>query len=218
MSALFTSNQILSDHRLCAFGTRAGNRYVFCLFNGVVFSQISIIVHQPFVHIMSVFHIFGHFALSGGIRTTIVNKKGVDIWCFLYDTSFTTAAGSVHSARLRIYSSPQDVTPLANDTVVLMLAKAFLPANETALLECIHIFPIPGIPSSPDYQDHIPDLIVPIVLGTGLVKSTASSSEPNTGGISTRTFDFDTSQYLMDRPHTTLARYAVGRYSIFSNC
>ncbi|KAK7690534.1 hypothetical protein QCA50_005632 [Cerrena zonata] len=95
--------------------------------------------------------------------------------------------------------------PLPDQTIVLMFAKACIPANGgPALFEAVNFYPVPGDPSSDDYQDSLPDLIVPLALGTALVKTTAVPLPvSNTSSHPHRVFDLDTSQYLMDSIHTT---------------
>ena len=72
-------------------------------------------------------------------------------------------------AEVRKYSTSKDII-LQDKTVAYIVAKLNVPpAGGPILIEAWHVAPVPGDPSSDEYNSHIPDFLRPIVVGLGVV-------------------------------------------------
>lgn len=89
--------------------------------------------------------------------------KGRDVFYCIYQTSIQCSSGVATPAELRVYSPPGD-DPLAEDTVIFLLAKVYIPTSGKALLDAICLFPVPGVPSDDKYENSIPDMQFPMVI------------------------------------------------------
>ncbi|KIM57181.1 hypothetical protein SCLCIDRAFT_29026 [Scleroderma citrinum Foug A] len=119
---------------------------------------------------MSSFTLIGFFALAGG-KCVVSTKSSKVHYCF-YTTSIQCTAGIDIPAEIHIYSPYNDV-PHPKDTIAFVIAKAFCPPNDTALLNAYHLIPVPGNPTETEYQmQHVPDCPYPFVSGIGAVSST----------------------------------------------
>ena len=87
-----------------------------------------------------------------------------------YSTSLHTPNGDSYPAEIRVYS-PFGNAVLPDDMVVFLVAKAFLPPNDTVLLEASELVAVPGDPSAEGYENSVPDHTVPFFIGLGTVPS-----------------------------------------------
>lgn len=125
---------------------------------------------------MSATIVFGFFTLSGGqrVQTTKPDGSSKTYHC-LYDTAIQCPSGAIFPAQLRIYS-PSNDTPLADDTIAFVLARAYIPPSipkDAILLEASNVVAVPGDPSSEEYESRVPDSPWPYVFGLGTVSSRA---------------------------------------------
>ncbi|OBZ78509.1 hypothetical protein A0H81_02121 [Grifola frondosa] len=104
-------------------------------------------------------------------------------------------SGPTLPAELRIYS-PRNDTPLPDNTIAFVVAKAHAPANGTILLDALSIYPFPGDPNSDDYQDAIPDMPYPFAYGLGSIQA---KHEVLADGVS-KGFMVDLSEHVRDSP------------------
>lgn len=118
--------------------------------------------------------VFGNFALASGRRTQTGSA-----WYNHYHTSLqTTTDGAALQAQLRVYSGDKSDQPLADDTVVFIVARAYLPLrnNGPALLEAFHCYPYPGDASDSAYDEQLPDIPV-FMSALGIVRD-CRNAEP----------------------------------------
>ncbi|KAI6152582.1 hypothetical protein BKA82DRAFT_4112523 [Pisolithus tinctorius] len=120
---------------------------------------------------MSATIVFGFFALSGGqrVQTTKPDGSSKTYHC-LYDTTIQCPSGAIFPAQLRIYSPFHD-TPLADDTIAFVLARA-----DAILLEASNVVAVPGDPSSEEYESRVPDSPWPYLVSSDYVRDANMTS------------------------------------------
>ncbi|KAI0640433.1 hypothetical protein C8Q79DRAFT_921702, partial [Trametes meyenii] len=101
-------------------------------------------------------------------RPSSTSSTALAFHCY-YATAIQCASGDSIPAELRVYSPPND-TPLPDDTIVFLVAKLHLRPNDSALLDAVQLFPVPGNPSSETYQDNVPDMPYPNIYAIGVVQ------------------------------------------------
>ncbi|KAI6000454.1 hypothetical protein EDD15DRAFT_2159853 [Pisolithus albus] len=124
---------------------------------------------------MSVTVVYGFFALAGGRRVKSVKAGSTMVYHCIYETTIQCTSGTVFPASLRVYS-PINGVIFPDNTVAFVSAKASVPVNipaEPVLLEAFHLVPVPGDPSVDGYEDGVPDLPYPVVVGMGSVTTQA---------------------------------------------
>lgn len=156
---------------------------------------------------MSALIFFGFFALTSGHRKitqkdSVGDAPPVKTYHFHYTTSIQCANHVALPANLRIYSSASDHL-LADDTVAFVIAKAFVPANDVVLLDAYHIVDVPGNPRDDAYQDSVPDVPIPFVVGVGEVIRTDESFR---GDGKPMAFSVSVSEYVRDGPKTSVVQ------------
>ena len=146
---------------------------------------------------MSTFTLTGFFGLTSGqrVHTELPKPNGSTqgVYYVHYVTSLNTAQTGAISAEIRKYSPPHDII-LQNDTIVFVVAKAYVPPGDTTgnmLLEASHIIPVPGNPNSDGYEDLVPDFRFPLIFAQGTVTGEHTETE---GGIVT--FPVTVSDYV----------------------
>lgn len=119
---------------------------------------------------MSSFIIVGFVGLTSGrrVRSDVTRPDGTPLvlWHVIYDTCIICAQPPSLPAELRKYSPINDVV-YPDDTVAFIVAKAYVPPvniSKTVLLDTILMIPVPGDPSSTEYDEHVPDLQGGVVL------------------------------------------------------
>ncbi|KAH7904539.1 hypothetical protein BJ138DRAFT_1019010 [Hygrophoropsis aurantiaca] len=143
---------------------------------------------------MSSLTLFGFLCLAAGrrLQTTKPGSPSKTYHAF-YATALQSASGSSVSAEIRVYS-PFNDTILPDNTVAFVVAKAFFPNNDTVLLDASHVIPMPGDPSSDDYDNFLPDCPYPFLIGLG---SVPSKFELLPDGVS-KTFNVISSDFIRD--------------------
>ena len=150
---------------------------------------------------MGSFTVIGFFALTGGKR--IVSTKSSKLYYCFYTTTIQCSAGVDIPAEIRIYSPYNDV-PHPDDTIAFVIARAYCPLNNTALLNAYHLIPVPGNPTETEYQlQRVPDCPYPFVSGTGAVSGTEILAD----GI-TKSFSVVVSDYVRDSTKSSTVQYA----------
>ena len=129
---------------------------------------------------MSSLLVVGFFALASGRRLAIT-KPGAKskTWYCYYSTTIQTSSGNILPADLRIYSPMNDVVHPDN-SVAFVIAKAYIPPNDTTFLDALHLAICPGDPSSDSYEESLPDCPYPWIFGVGHVPSKAETLTDNT--------------------------------------
>ena len=120
---------------------------------------------------MSSLMVFGFFGVNYGCCVGFL-KPGTTsktYHCY-YSTSLQTPTGDSYPAVIRVYSPFGDAI-LPDDTVVFLIAKAFLPPNDTVLLEASEMVTVPSDPSAEGYENSVPDRTVPFFISLGMVPS-----------------------------------------------
>jgi hypothetical protein len=158
--------------------------------------------------IMSSCCIIGFFELMHGRRVdTDVNKPDGSVVTTkhdFYETCVVCSDAISMPAELRKYSPVKEVI-LRDKTVAYVVAKLNVPpAGGPLLLEAWHVAPVPGDPSSIDYNAHIPDFERPIVIGLGIVS--AGPDGPPGGAV---TFPVTVSDYVRGGVKESTVRYVV---------
>ena len=162
---------------------------------------------------MSSFIVVGFLGLTSGRRmrsdSTRPDGTPISVWHVIYDTCLICSHPPSLPAELRKYSPSTD-TILPDDTIAFVVAKAYVPSvdvSKTVLLDAMLLIPIPGDPSSPDYDERTPDLYTPLIFGIGTV---AASQEalPNTPVY----FPTTVSEFVRGSPKQTVLQY------VFSSC
>lgn len=150
------------------------------------------------------FTVFGFFGLAGAERVSTTRSSGKEIWHRVYTTSLQCSSGIHIPAKLRIYSPFNDIVH-ADNTIAFVVAKAFCPPNETALLDAYHIFPVPGNPADEDYESLAPDCPHPFVTGVGTVSGRA---EVLADGV-TKVFSVILNEYVRDSVRISTVQYVL---------
>ena len=143
---------------------------------------------------MSTFTLTGFFSLTSGQRVHTElpkpNSSTQGVYYVHYVTSLNTAQTGAISAEIRKYSPPHDII-LQNDTIVFVVAKAYVPPGDTTgnmLLEASHIIPVPGNPNSEGYEDLVPDFCFPLIFAQGTVTGEHTETERGDCNISSNGF------------------------------
>lgn len=153
---------------------------------------------------MSSFTVFGFFGLAGAERVATTRPTGKDVWHCLYTTSLQCSSGIQIPAKICIYSPFNDVIH-PDHTIAFIIAKAFCPPNEIALLDAYHIFPVPGNPGDEDYELLAPDCPHPFVTGIGTVSGRAEVLADG----ATKVFSVIVNEYVRDSVRTSTVQYEV---------
>ncbi|EDR08646.1 uncharacterized protein LACBIDRAFT_326833 [Laccaria bicolor S238N-H82] len=146
--------------------------------------------------------LYGFFALASGRRLAIT-KPGAKsrTWYCYYSTTIQTSTGNILPADLRIYSPINDVVHPDN-TIAFVIAKAYIPPNDTTFLDVLHLAICPGDPSSESYEESLPDCPYPWIFGVGHVPS---KSETLTD-TNTKIFPVSHTEYLQNEPKNVKSR------------
>ncbi|PPQ93034.1 hypothetical protein CVT25_006785 [Psilocybe cyanescens] len=120
----------------------------------------------------------------------------------LYISATPLPYSALLDTEIRTYA-PATQPPLADNTIVFVVAKAFIPAG-SALLDAIVIYPVPGVPSDDDYEDSLPDSPFPFIFGVGHVSSTSSQPDTNNSKV----FGVSFTEYVCDTQRSTVLRCA----------
>jgi hypothetical protein len=160
---------------------------------------------------MSTFTVAGFFGLTAGqrVRTEVPRSNGTSqgVYHIHYVTSVNTSQSGAVPAELRKYSPPHD-SVLQDDTIAFVVAKAYVPMGKTTgnvLLEASHIFPVPGDPRSPEYEERVPDFCCPYIFAQGIC--TGEHTEKD-GGIVT--FPVTVSDYIRGSTKQSTLQYVNG--------
>lgn len=103
--------------------------------------------------------------------------------------------------------SPVNDTILQDNTIVFLIAKAFVPSGNdpgNILLEAIHLTPFPGNPKNPNYVNSVPDFSSPAVFAHGTVSD--EQSRESTGTV---TFLTTVSNYVRGSNKQTTIQCAI---------
>ncbi|KAI6153107.1 hypothetical protein BKA82DRAFT_3970805, partial [Pisolithus tinctorius] len=91
----------------------------------------------------------------------------------LYDTTVQCTSGAVFPVQLWVYS-PFNDTVHADDTIAFMVARTYIPMSipkDSILLEASDVIPLPGDPTSDEYEVALPDCPCVFIFGLGVVSS-----------------------------------------------
>ena len=120
---------------------------------------------------MSSIQVFGLFPLSGGRLSNERSTKSTATYYYIYYRStITCSSGKSLPAEIRIYNESSQ-QPLPDDTVAIVSGAVAIPPSGDVLIEANYIFPVPGDPNSDDYDDHLPDMLYPLVIVLGHVSA-----------------------------------------------
>ncbi|KIM65723.1 hypothetical protein SCLCIDRAFT_1158130 [Scleroderma citrinum Foug A] len=151
---------------------------------------------------MSSFTVFGFFGLASAKCVVTTKLSGKDVWHCLYSTSLQCSSGIHIPAKIHIYSPFNDVIH-ADHTIMFIVAKAYCPPNDIALLNAYHIFPIPGNPEDDNYESLAPDCPHPFISGIGTVSGRA---EVLADGV-TKVFLVVVNEYVRDGVKTSTVQH-----------
>jgi hypothetical protein len=128
----------------------------------------------PLLSAMSMFMIFGFFALTNGrriskLRTTAENPSQKTTY-ILYDTVIQCQTGKEIAGEIRVFA-PSHVAILKDETVAYIVARTTIQPEDgaKAYLDIYTIAEVPGDPSKDTYQDVIPNVNYPHVFAIGQV-------------------------------------------------
>ncbi|KAK7022214.1 hypothetical protein R3P38DRAFT_3195598 [Favolaschia claudopus] len=138
----------------------------------------------------------GFFPVRQGTKTTVSRGEKSTPY-FVYETTLYCLNGVRSAAALRVYAS--ESYPVPDDTVLYVVAKAVFPVGQNILLEAIRAAPVPGDPSSDEYQLQIPDMMVPTIVAVGHV---SSMQQKLSDKYSSRAFTVNTGDYVRDQRQT----------------
>jgi hypothetical protein len=166
---------------------------------------------------MSTFILTGFFGLLSGrrVRSEVTRSDGSSqtLYHVHYITSVTCSTSSV-SADLRKYSPPNDII-LRDNTIAFLVAKCYIPpANVPGniLLEAIHIAAVPGDPSSPGYEDSVPDFPFPAAFAQGLVTGDYQMNPEKAAS-----FSFTLSDYVRGQTRQSAVTHVTNLIAILFN-
>ncbi|KAG6371081.1 hypothetical protein JVT61DRAFT_10621 [Boletus reticuloceps] len=119
---------------------------------------------------MSSLLVLGFFGVGAGRRVSQQKPGSKKIYHCFYTTSFpsTGDADQRYPAEIRVYSRFND-TVLPDNSVVFIVAKGFFVLHEPILLEATTFVPVPGDPTDTSYDNNVPDLTTPLIIGLGVV-------------------------------------------------
>ncbi|KAJ7027448.1 hypothetical protein C8F04DRAFT_1294312, partial [Mycena alexandri] len=132
---------------------------------------------------MSSFNVFGFFALAGGNRVATQPAGGqYEIHHNYYNTTLHTTSDdqTPPPATLRVYSAAGD-TPLPDNTIAFVVAKAFAPPGKPIELDALFLAPVPGDPNGANYDAHVPD-VPAFIYGVGHIPANQPTQVFNDGG------------------------------------
>jgi hypothetical protein len=151
---------------------------------------------------MSSLILVGFFGLAQGRRNSathgVSDKRSYYAY---YSTAIRCASPPSVGAELRVYTPP-NTTLFADGTVVFAVAKAYVPASGDALLDAASVYHVGGDPCSDTYEENIPNLTCPFVIGLGAVPS-----NPSTISDGSRVFDVVVSEYVRDSAKVSTIQY-----------
>ncbi len=162
---------------------------------------------------MSSFFILGFFALADGhVETTPKSQTIIRHHC-LYNTTIQCSSDRPLPTELRVWCSSSNYSVLPNNTVAFIIAKAVI--DTKSLLEAWLVSPMPGHPDDDDYDDHLPNILYPFVMGVGhVVMSSADPTQEPDVGI-TRHVNVQVSDYVRDVQQTSTIQYVFYHLSYF---
>ncbi|PIL35222.1 hypothetical protein GSI_03012 [Ganoderma sinense ZZ0214-1] len=120
----------------------------------------------------------GFFQLCNPSRVKSPRRTdpSVSTFHYKYDTALQCVDNSGLSAKVRFFSPPGNV-PITERTVCFMEAKAFISRHRgPVFLEGIRLAPVPGDPTSDDYQSNVPDLTYGLIHAIGIVQDVSSDA------------------------------------------
>ncbi|KAG6375178.1 hypothetical protein JVT61DRAFT_3387 [Boletus reticuloceps] len=119
---------------------------------------------------MSSLLVLGFFGVGAGRWVSQQKPGSKKIYHYFYTTSFpsTGAADQRYPAEIHVYSRFND-TVLLDNSVVFIVAKGFFVLHEPILLEATTFVPVPGDPTDASYDNNVPDLTTPLIIGLGVV-------------------------------------------------
>ncbi|KAK7000718.1 hypothetical protein R3P38DRAFT_2392441, partial [Favolaschia claudopus] len=138
----------------------------------------------------------GFFPVRQGNKTTVTRGEKSTSY-FVYETTLYCLNGVRSAASLRVYAS--EPSPVPDYTVFYAVAKAVFPVGQNILLEAIRAAPVPGDPSSDEYQLQIPDMMVPTIVAVGHISSTQQKLNDT---YASRAFTINTGDYVRDQRQT----------------
>jgi hypothetical protein len=156
-------------------------------------------LHHPLLALqdMSSFVVVGFFGLAEATRKFTIKKSRNGDDMRVYHVHYTTCIQctdcSAAAADLRIYS-PFNDSPLPNETVAFVIAKAYAPPGEIIQLEAFYLSPVPGDPSEDEYDERAPNVQIPFVFAVGQVCSGVHVLP----GTDTKCFSVNLTEYVRD--------------------
>ena len=143
---------------------------------------------------MASLYVTGFFALSNGRHITLSVAGGDRPKTFImYSSTIQCEQDDVAiPADVRLYARPSHAI-LPDNTIVWMLAKAYLPPTRSANLDVVFLKSVPGDPDDDDYEEQAPDFPYPVFFGVGQISSTHRVLEDKS-----RVFDVATSQFVRE--------------------
>ncbi|EJD36382.1 hypothetical protein AURDEDRAFT_44621, partial [Auricularia subglabra TFB-10046 SS5] len=136
----------------------------------------------------------GYLAVTKGRRVASENPNTRKTTHHMYYETVIQTCGVDVPAELR-YWVPSTEKELADGTIVDVLAKVHAPSNSVMLLDAIQFVPFPGDPSSPEYEDSIPEKPFPTVIVLG---NTSGPAETLDDGVSLG-YAVQASEYVRDQ-------------------
>jgi hypothetical protein len=147
---------------------------------------------------MSSLILFGFLGVRDGQRRTTTKKirdrKEVKSTHTFYSTAIHgSVQGSSTPAELRVWTPSSDFI-YPDNTIMFVIAKAFVLAERPILLESIYIGNFPGNPTAPGYPDGVPEVNGgPFIIASGQIISV-----PDARPTVLKTFTVAASDYVRD--------------------
>jgi hypothetical protein len=136
------------------------------------------------------FIVSGFFALVNGRQESLSSSANKVTNYVTYDSSFTCSNDTSAPVVIRHFSAQHAI--LTDNTIAFIIAKAGFPAvvTESIVLHAQYFFPVPGHPSSAEYEDGTPDMLHPVATIVGHVVTPLSppSSIPRRFTIATSSY------------------------------
>jgi len=122
------------------------------------------------------FTVTGFFALANGRQEVLTSSNNKQTTYCTYDSSFTCSDSTSCPIIIRHFS-PQH-TLSSDNTIVFLIAKAGFPTTITnaIVFQALYFFPLPGLPSSEDYENSAPEMLHPVASIIGHVTTPLSPS------------------------------------------
>ncbi|EJD38501.1 hypothetical protein AURDEDRAFT_128834 [Auricularia subglabra TFB-10046 SS5] len=143
---------------------------------------------------MTSFLLSGYLAVSNGRRLASENPTTKKTTHHMYYDTVIQTMGVDVPAEIRLWV-PSSEQPLADGTIVDLLAKVHTPANSKAMLDAIQLNAFPGDPNGDGYEDHIPERPFPTIIVLG---HTSGAAETMDDGVSVG-YHVSTSEYVRDQ-------------------